>query len=149
VVELRAATEADCEEIYRIQVAAIRSLPSGAEGKDGIEKWLAGQSPSVYARSMADESFVVAEDDGIVGWGALNVAKQEITNVFVDPDFHRRNIGTAIIAGLESLAGAAEIEVIQLQATGTAIDFYHANGYRPDPPVAPGATWALMKKRLV
>jgi len=145
---LRAATGADCEEIYRIQLAAIRSLPGGAQGKAGIEKWLAGQSPSVYARNMADESFVVAEEDGVVGWGALKVAKQEITNVFVDPDFHRRHIGSAILAWLESLAGEAGIRVVQLQATGTAIDFYRANGYRPDPPVPPEADWALMKKCL-
>jgi len=148
MVELRAAKRADCEEIYRIQLAAIRSLPGGAQGKAGIEKWLAGQSPSVFARNMADESFVVAEENGVVGWGALNVAKQEITNVFVDPDFHRRQIGSAILAWLESLAGETGIRVVQLQATGTAIDFYRANGYRPDPPVPPGADWALMKKRL-
>jgi len=148
VVEVRAATEADCDDIYRIQVAAIRSLPGGSQGKDGIEKWLAGQQPSVYARSMAEELFVVAEDDGIVGWGSLSVPKWEISNVFVDPAFHRQRIGTAIIARLETLAADAGIDVVQLQAAGNAIDFYSANGYRPDPPVAPGADWALMKKRL-
>ena len=148
MVEVRAATEADCDDIYRIQVAAVRSLPGGSQGKDGIEKWLAGQQPSVYAHSMAEELFVVAEDDGIVGWGSLSVPKREISNVFVDPAFQRRRIGTAIIARLEALAAEAGIDVVQLQATGTAIDFYSTNGYRPDPPVAPGADWALMKKRL-
>ncbi len=148
MVEVRVATEADCEDIYRIQVAAIRSLPGGSQGKDGIEKWLAGQQPSVYARSMAEELFIVAEDDGVIGWGALSVAKREITNVFVDPAFHRRRIGTKIIARLEALAADAGIDAVQLQATGTAIDFYSANGYQPDPPVAPGADWAVMKKRL-
>lgn len=148
MVDVRAATEVDCEAIYRIQVTAVRSLPGGAQGKAGIEKWLAGQKPAVYARSMAEESFVVAEGDGIVGWGSLSIPKREITNVFVDPAFHRRRIGTAIIARLESLAIDAGIDAVRLQATGTAIDFYRANGYRPDPPVAPDATWALMKKRL-
>jgi len=148
VVDVRAATEADCVEIYRIQVDAIRSLPGGSQGKVGIEEWLAGQNPSVYAQSMAEELFVVAEDDGIVGWGSLSVPKKEISNVFVDPVFHRQRVGTAIIAGLEELAGKAGIDIVQLQATGTAIDFYIANGYRSDPPVAPGADWALMKKHL-
>jgi GNAT superfamily N-acetyltransferase len=76
------------------------------------------------------------------------VPKREITNVFVDPAFHRRRIGTKIIARLEGLAADAGIDVVQLQATGTAIDFYSVNGYQPDPPVAPGADWAVMKKRL-
>jgi len=149
MVDVRAATEADCEAIYQIQVAAIRALPHGAQGKDGIEQWLAGQEPAVYARSMIEESFIVAEiDDIIVAWGALSVPKQEITNVFVDPAFHRQRLGTAIISQLESLAGESAIDVVQLQATGTAIGFYLANGYQSDPPVAPGADWALMKKRL-
>jgi len=149
VVEVRAATEADCEDIYRIHVAAIRALPSGAQGKTRVEQWLAGQTPSVYAHSMAEEFFIVAElDDSIIAWGALSVPKQEITNVFVDPAFHRRRIGTAIIIQLESLAGAADITDVRLQATGTAIDFYIANGFRADPPVEPGADWALMTKHL-
>ena len=149
MADIRAATEADCEAIYRIQVAAIRALPIGTHGKDGIEKGLAGQEPSVYARSMSEELFIVAElDDVIVAWGALNIPKREITNVFVDPAFHRQRLGTAIIARLESLAEDATIETVQLQATGTAIGFYLVNGYQSDPPVGPGASWALMKKRL-
>ena len=149
MVDIRTATEADCEAIYKIQMAAVRALPSGAQGKAGVERWLAGQEPSVYARSMATEDYIVAELNGvIVAWGALSVPKQEITNIFVDPEFHRRRIGTAIIVRLESLAGIAEIDVVSLQATGTAINFYIANGYQADPPVKPGASWALMKKQL-
>ncbi len=149
MVDVRAAREADCEAIYRVHVAAIRALPGGTQGKAGIEKWLAGRRPSGYARTMDDESFVVADaGDDIIGWGALSVPKQEITNVFVAPAHHRRRVGTAIIARLENLARAAGIDVVQLQATGTAIEFYLANGYQSDPPVGPGAEWALMKKRL-
>jgi putative acetyltransferase len=148
VVDVRAATEADCEDIYRIHVDAIHALPGGSQGKAGIEEWLAGQNPSVYAQSMTEDLFIVAEDDGIVGWGSLSVPKKEIRNVFVDPAFHRRRVGTAILAGLEELAGQAVIDIVQLQATGTAIEFYLANGYQSDPPVAPGADWAMMKKRL-
>ena len=149
MADIRAATEIDCDEIFRIQVAAIRKLPGGSQGKAGIEQWLAGQEPSVYARSMTEESFIVAEIGGrVIGWGALSVPKREITNVFVDPEYHRRSVGTAIIRRLETLAGEAGIEIVQLQATGTAIDFYLANGYQSDPPVEPGAEWALMKKRL-
>ena len=149
MVDIRTATEADCEAIYNIQMAAVRALPSGAQGKGGVERWLAGQEPSVYAGSMETEAFIVAELNGvIVAWGALSVPKQEITNIFVDPEFHRRRIGTAIIVRLESLAGIAEIDVVSLQATGTAINFYRANGYQSDPPVKPGASWALMKKQL-
>ena len=148
MVNVRPATVDDCPDIYRIQVAAIRSLPGGSEGRDGIEKWLSEQEPSVYAGQMEKDRFVVAELDTIVGWGSLSVSKHEIRNVFVDPQFHRRKVGSAILDGLESLAREAQLDTVQLQATGTAIVFYLANGYQSDPPVEPGADWALMKKAL-
>ena len=147
---VRSATAADCHEIYRIQVAAIRGLPGGAQGKDGIEKWLATRKPSVYATEMEVDRFVVAEtaDGEVLGWGALSIDKQEITNVFVDPAHHRCGVGTLIIRALEDTARAADLQSVQLQATGTAIVFYLASGYQSDPPVEQGAAWALMKKAL-
>ncbi len=149
MVDIRAATEADCEAIYKIQMTAVRALPSGAQGKAGVDLCLPRNKKKKNARNMVTEDFIVAElNDDIVAWGALSVPKQEITNIFVDPEFHRRRIGTAIIVQLESLAGIAEIDVVSLQATGTAINFYRANGYQADPPVKPGADWALMKKQL-
>jgi N-acetylglutamate synthase-like GNAT family acetyltransferase len=149
VLTVRSATESDCPEIYRVHVAAVRSLPPAAQGGDGVEKWLASRAPAQYAQEMQAEVFVVAEDGTqIVGWGALNVPGEQITNVFVDPDHHRQRVGTAIITRLESAAREAGIEEVQLRAAGTAIDFYLAVGYQSDPPVAPGAEWALMKKML-
>ena len=147
MLRVRPATELDSPEIYRVHVAAVHSLSSGAEGDEGIEKWLASRAPSRYAQEMQQDYFVVAEDGGQVrGWGALDVTKEEITNVFVDPEYHRKSIGTAILAKLEAAAREARLAVVQLQATGTAIDFYLAVGYQSDPPVAPGAKGALMKK---
>lgn len=149
MVAVRPATEADCAEIHRVQVAAVRGLPANSPGRDGIEQWLATREPAVYARDMRTQCFVVAEDRGqIRGWGAFSVDKEEITNVFVHPRYHRSGIGTLIMRALEDAARDAGLGAVQLQATGTAIDFYLATGYQSDPPVAPGADWALMKKVL-
>ena len=146
---VRLATDADCDDIYRVHVAAVRGLPAGTQGKAGIESFLATREPAVYAQEMRDELLVVAEEDGeVIGWGAFNAEKTEITNVFVHPDHHRRGVGSAIISVLEDAARTAGLEWVQLQATGTAIDFYLATGYQSDPPVGPGAEWALMKKAL-
>ena len=53
-----------------------------------------------------------------------------------------------MLAELESIARAGGFDEVQLQATGTAIEFYLKQGYQSDPPVQPGAEWALMKKAL-
>ncbi|MFQ5635549.1 MAG: GNAT family N-acetyltransferase [Gammaproteobacteria bacterium] len=149
MVSLRPATGEDCAAVYRVQVDAIRNLPGGAAGREGTEKWLATRRPSGYARDMQEELFFVAEEQGeVIGWGALSTEKQEITNVFVDPAHHRRGVGRAIIRTLENAAREAGLKSVTLRATGTAIEFYLATGYRADPPVEPGAAWALMTKAL-
>lgn len=146
---VRPAVEADCPDIYRVHVAAVRGLPPGTEGKDGIEKWLATREPACYAEAMQEEQTLVVEQGGeIVGWGALSAGKEQITNVFVDPAHQRCGIGREIIAALEAAARRAGLARVALQATGTAIDFYRAVGYESDPPAPPGAAWALMQKPL-
>ena len=146
-MRVREANKDDCEAIYKVHVSAINGLPSGAEGSEGVQEWLKTRKPSVYEQEMQSETFVVIEDDGeIVGWGALSLPKAEITNVFVDPTHHRRGVGTAILAELEAVAQASGLTAVQLQATGTAIDFYLATGYRSDQPIMADAAWALMKK---
>ena len=98
---------------------------------------------------MQNETFVVVEADGeIIGWGALSIPEAEITNVFVDPAHHRQGVGTAILAELEAVGQASGLTAVQLKATGTAIDFYLATGYRSDKPISTNADWALMKKSV-
>ena len=148
-VHVRPALEADCTMIHNIHAAATRGLPRGAAGSAGVEQFLASRNPAAYAEDMQHESFIVAERAGdIVAWGAFHADKQEITNVFVAPDHQRSGIGTVVISALEDLARTAGLDTVQLQATGTAIDFYLLKGYQSDPPVKPGADWALMKKAL-
>ena len=148
-MQIREAKKDDCDAIYRVHVNAINGLPRGSQGSEGVSEWLKTRQPSVYAQEMQSETFVVAEDAGtIIGWAALNLPKAEITNVFVDPDHHRRGVGTAMLAELEAVAEASGLAAVQLRATGTAIDFYLATGYRSDKPIKADAEWALMKKRV-
>ena len=133
--------------LWTVAYADESAVPDLAKWK-AQKKWLSEQEPSVYAAQMKDDVFVVAEESGVVGWGSLNVAKQEIKNIFVDPVHHRRAIGTAIIEALERRAAEAGLAAVHLQATGTAIEFYLKKGYQSDPPVQPGAQWALMEKSL-
>jgi len=148
-MHVRAANRKDCQAIYKVHVRAINGLPRGSQGSAGVVEWVKTRKPSVYEEEMQSETFVVAEDGGaIVGWAALSVPKAEITNVFVDPDYHRRGIGTAMLAELEAVAQALGIAAVQLKATGTAIDFYLATGYRSDKPITADAEWALMKKSV-
>jgi len=148
-VHIREAKKDDCPAIYKVHSSAIHGLPRGSSGSEGVLEWLKTRKPSAYEQEMQSETFVVAEDDGeIVGWGALSIPTAEITNVFVDPAHHRRGIGTALLAELEAVAQASGLTAVELKATGTAIDFYLATGYRSDKPIKGDADWALMRKSV-
>lgn len=148
-MRIRAATKDDCQAIYDVHVRAINGLPRGSQGSAGVKEWLETRKPDVYAEEMQKELFVVAEEDSkIVGWAALSIPKAEISNVFVDPVHHRRGIGTMMLSELEAVAQASGLTAVHLKATGTAIDFYLATGYRSDKPIESNAEWALMKKSV-
>jgi N-acetylglutamate synthase-like GNAT family acetyltransferase len=148
-VKLRLATLDDCSDIHRVQDAAIRGIHAHKTMDKGVADYLDKREPASYAKEMERERFIVIyHGDRIMGYGALHVPKTEITSVFVDPVYQRRGVGRLILAELEALALGEDIDIVQLQATGTAIIFYLAMGYQSDPPVEPGADWALMKKSL-
>jgi N-acetylglutamate synthase-like GNAT family acetyltransferase len=148
-MRIRAATLDDCADLHRVQDSAIRGIHANKSMDKGVVDYLAKREPASYAQEMEAERFVVVEKGGqVVGYGALHVPKTEITSVFVDPAHHRKGVGRAILSALEKLAQEEGLETVQLRATGTAIIFYLATGYQSDPPVKPGAEWALMKKKL-
>jgi len=151
VVKIRPAGDRDIEAIHVVHMLAVKGLqetdPRADEQREGVDEWVAERRPSDIAEEMRNEHFVVMADDAeILGFGALHIPKSVITSVFVNPRHQRLGIGRALLAELEATAREAELKVVQLQATGTAIEFYLKTGYQSDPPVEPGADWARMKK---
>jgi N-acetylglutamate synthase-like GNAT family acetyltransferase len=98
---------------------------------------------------METDRFVVAEDDGrIVGFGALDIGKANVTSVFVDPRYARAGIGSRILAALEGIARRAGLASVGLQAAGNAVDFYNKAGYQAKTADAAQPEWAEMRKEL-
>jgi ribosomal protein S18 acetylase RimI-like enzyme len=115
----------------------------------GTRKWLSERTPESYREEMRRCDFVVAEDDSsVVGFGAIDVKKGEITSVYVDPGFTRRGIGSAIVRALETEASRAGLLVVTLHAAGGALDFYKKIGYSYDSPPRTPPRWATMRKKL-
>ena len=79
-------------------------------------------------RTTKDKLFVVALlNEKIVGTGALK--KNEIQNMFVDPDFFHQGIGKTIINYLEKYAKELGFKSTTLSSSITAINFYEILGY--------------------
>jgi N-acetylglutamate synthase-like GNAT family acetyltransferase len=77
---------------------------------------------------------VAVIDNRIIGFATVLVTRQigELEDLFVDPDWMRRGIATALV--LDALAGAREQEVMRIEVTanGHALAFYESIGFVSD-----------------
>ena len=117
-----------------------------------IALWLANKTAE-NMRRWIDQShvFVATEGGAILGVGAIKVSG-EISLNYVSPDARFRGISRALVARLEARALELAIEMITLQSSATARQFYLAAGYKEDGPPTKsfGKTFCHpMAKRLV
>jgi GNAT superfamily N-acetyltransferase len=102
---------------------------------------------------------VVAETAGaggarVAGYAQMEPEEGVIEAIYVDPDFQRRGVGTALFAALEREARARGLPGLVLEATLNSAAFYAAMGCRQEcldhHELAPGVHIAcvVMDKRL-
>lgn len=76
------------------------------------------------------QMFVALDDKKIVGMITLRNASH-ISLLFVDEEYHRRGIGSALIAYLQKyLLSEMGIEKVTVNAAPYGVDFYHKLGFR-------------------
>ncbi len=71
------------------------------------------------------ETWVWAEDETVAGF--VSLVGNEVGGLFVDPAFHRRGIGRALIEQARAVCGALDVEVFEQNGQGRA--FYAAMGF--------------------
>ena len=77
----------------------------------------------------------VAVGDGqIVGFATTRVVDDilELDDLFVDPDWMRRGVGSALIVDVAAIARSRSIARIEVTANGHALAFYEAAGFVRD-----------------
>lgn len=149
MVPLRAARSEDLIAIHRVHRTAATGPDSAHRDDSTTRKWLSERTPESYREEMRSCHFIVAEkDSAIVGFGAIDLSKGEITSVYVDPAFTRRGIGSAIVRELETQASRAGLQEVTLQAAGGALDFYEKIGYLYVSPAHTRPSWAAMRKQV-
>lgn len=73
--------------------------------------------------------FVAIEGDRIVGFA--DYKRNDLLGLYVHKNFLGRNVGSRLLAYLESYALRHGIKLLQCEATLTAYDFYKKMGYKP------------------
>lgn len=132
-VRFRQARAADAGAIVALKRAAIRQLAGWTYGDAQIEAWAPDDDALADFEAAIDHdrfSVTVAEtDDGLAGYGVLNLDAQRIDAAYVDPAFARGGIATTLVRQLETSARLAGIDELEIVASHNATEFYAGLGY--------------------
>lgn len=105
--------------IWRRAVEATHDFLTPAD-VDGIEM-------QVRTAALPAPAVTVAQrpDGALLGWVGVHGARVEA--LFVDPDAHRRGVGTALLAA--ATAGAPSVELDVNEQNPSALAFYERHGF--------------------
>jgi GNAT superfamily N-acetyltransferase len=152
-IQLRPARLEDCEVLERLIARSARELSAGDYTPEQVEGALRGAF-GVDTQLIRDRTYFVAEAGGkIVGCGGWSKRRTlfggdaraerdaalldpradaaKIRAFFIDPDYARRGIGTAILERCEAEARAEGFARFELMATRPGVRLYAAHGYVP------------------
>src|SRR5687768_8850843 len=127
---IRKAEVEDCPSIAQVHTSAVRAISHSRYTPEEIEAWAVPRTPENYKQAVQSKEFYVAvENHVIVGFGVLNQESRVIEAVYVSPDVMRRGVGLMILGLLEEQARALNLEVLSLNASLNAVQFYLRAGY--------------------
>lgn len=128
---LRAGKPADAPGIYAVHERAVRELCRGVYSDEQIESWVCGNSAQRYVEAMDVEGEIfevaVARLRGIVGFSAYK--DEEVRSLYVDPDWARLGVGSALLQRAEAAIAAAGHSKVVIGASLIGLPFYEARGY--------------------
>lgn len=130
VFSIRPARGEDAADLLRIHRRAIRELGRGRYSESELESWAHGLSEDFYRAAIVKPShFEVAHDAGgaVIAFAATR--GNEVWLLYVDPDWARRGVGSALLERAERHLFAAGHDAIWVQSSLNAEPFYAAHGY--------------------
>ena len=129
-ITLRPALPADINALWTLRTVAVRVSCATHYAPEQIAAWTASSVPDAYAAMLiAGGGIVAMQDEAIAGYAMLDLSKQEIDAVFVDPARAGRGIGKRLLAALEQLAHERGMLRLHLSASLNAVPFYQAAGF--------------------
>ncbi len=96
-----------------------------------INKWVSNPDVERFGRQMKTGiCYLLAVDNGVpIGFGALDVVNAQITALFVHPTHAGKGVGRYLLLELEHVAVDRGLDMLQLDSSLNAQDFYERNGY--------------------
>jgi len=127
---VRNATSDDAVQIVDIHSRSVRELCSGDYTTKQINAWIGKRTPEDMALRIARHPFFVVDWDGkLTGYATYNVNSNELLSIYVNPDFARQGVASALMNELLEDARSKGLTTLWLDASLTAVPFYETVGF--------------------
>lgn len=129
-IPLRPFLPGDTMALRELFAQSIEELTQDAYDEDQRAAWAsAAEDAEAFAKRLAQSlTLVVQVDDAYFGFASLKDNKT-IDMLFVHPYYAGEGVGTALLTALEKIAAARGAEVLSVDASDTAQEFFERHGY--------------------
>ena len=129
-VSLRPYLAADAERCADIFRASVEELAIEDYSAEQCAAWAARADDPDFPKRLADALTLVALVDGeLAGFASLNGA-ETIDMLYVDPEFARRGVATALLDALTRLAAARGAKTLTSDVSDTARPLFDRRGFQ-------------------
>lgn len=143
MIEICEATELNIDDLVKYRIELLRDCGGVREDTDitVLEKSL----EDYFARNLGSSfmSWVAKLDEEVIGISGLNIIEKPptysdlsglegyIMNIFVDPNFRRRGIGTELLKAILKYTDERRIFAVTLLAEEKGVRIYEKLGFKP------------------
>ena len=127
--QIRLATPDDATAVSQVIIQSLRQSNAPDYPPDVITQVEKSFSADAIRALLSQRQvFVATLDQRVVATASLDQAV--VRSVFVDPSHQGRGLGRQLMATIQSVAQAANVEVLRVPSSITAEAFYFKLGYR-------------------
>lgn len=131
-ITLRKARRADAPAAFELRNRAILHGCRHDYTPEQLQLWTSGEFSEKFENTVTHHFHLAEIAARIVGTGMINLHTGMIDAVFVEPDVMGQGVGKRMMRHLETLARAAGLTEIRLDASLNAAPFYRAQGFEGD-----------------
>lgn len=119
----------DAESHAEVHRQSVRGIASADYSNEIINAW-ASKEPEDSPLDEEKVRFVAEEDEEIVGFSDYNKETNELSGLYVKPDYTGKGIGKKLLDKAEEDARKNGLEQLWCKSTITAKEFYQKHGYK-------------------
>ncbi|MDP5188907.1 GNAT family N-acetyltransferase [Rheinheimera baltica] len=129
---IREAKPSDYESMDSVFRASAKKLCTASYDKEVIEAWAGKSWPERFVKGAKEgnNQYVLLKDDVVVCFGSINLEKKLLVSLFVSPEFVGQGVGQIMIEFLLDMAKSKGVEVLHLDSSLNAVNFYSRNGFK-------------------